>query len=104
MTLAGASSPRGTAGKGSLGERMRVLVLTPYAYGTAPGPRSSFELWERVLRDAGIYLEYLVFETDGLREIIHERGKAARKARELALAYARFAPRRSGALANTTPY
>jgi glycosyltransferase involved in cell wall biosynthesis len=72
---------------------MRVLVLTPYAYGTVPGPRSSFELWERVLRDAGIELDYLAFETDRLREVIYERGKAGAKAWELARAYARFAPR-----------
>jgi glycosyltransferase involved in cell wall biosynthesis len=72
---------------------MRVLVLTPYAYGTVPGPRSSFELWERVLAEAGIELEYLVFETDRLREVIYERGRVAAKALELARAYARFAPR-----------
>src|ERR1700756_1070840 len=72
---------------------MRVLVLTPYAYGTVPGPRSSFELWERVLRDAGIELDYLVFETDNLRAVIYERGRVEAKARELTRAYARFAPR-----------
>ena len=41
---------------------MRLLVLTPYPYGTAPGPRSSFELWERVLAQAGIELRYAVFD------------------------------------------
>ena len=50
---------------------MRVLVLTPYPYGTTAGPRSSFELWERVLREADISLEYAVFETDRLHEIIY---------------------------------
>jgi glycosyltransferase involved in cell wall biosynthesis len=72
---------------------MRVLVLTPYAYGTVPGPRSSFELWERVLLEAGIELDYLVFETDRLREVIYEPGRVAAKAWELTRAYARFAPR-----------
>jgi glycosyltransferase involved in cell wall biosynthesis len=72
---------------------MRVLVLTPYAYGTVPGPRSSFELWERVLRESDIHLDYLVFETDGLREVLYEPGRVPAKAWEMARAYARFAPR-----------
>jgi len=34
---------------------MRGLVLTPYPYGGhKASTRSSFELWERVLREAGI--------------------------------------------------
>jgi glycosyltransferase involved in cell wall biosynthesis len=72
---------------------MRVLVLTPYAYGTVPGPRSSFELWERVLREAGIDLDYLVFETDGLREVLYQPGKVPTKVWEMARSYVRFAPR-----------
>jgi glycosyltransferase involved in cell wall biosynthesis len=72
---------------------MRVLVLTPYPYGTTAGPRSSFELWERVLRDAGITLDYAVFETDRLHAILYQRGHAAEKALEMARAYARFLPR-----------
>ena len=72
---------------------MRVLVLTPYPYGTTAGPRSSFELWERVLREAGISLEYAVFETDRLHEIIYKPGLVARKALEMARAYALFVPK-----------
>ena len=71
---------------------MRVLVLTPYLYGTTAGPRSSFELWERVLRDAGISLDYAVFETDRLHEILYEPGRNADKALEMGRAYARFLP------------
>jgi glycosyltransferase involved in cell wall biosynthesis len=72
---------------------MRVLVLTPYPYGTTAGPRSSFELWERVLREADISLDYAVFETDRLHEIIYQRGHAAAKALEMSRAYARFLPK-----------
>jgi L-malate glycosyltransferase len=71
---------------------MRVLVLTPYPYGTTAGPRSSFELWERVLQEADISLEYAVFETDRLHEILYERGRQADKALEMARAYVRFLP------------
>lgn len=71
---------------------MRVLVLTPYPYGTTAGPRSSFELWEGVLREAGISLDYAVFETDRLHEILYDPGRNAVKALEMARAYARFVP------------
>src|SRR5436190_1971315 len=60
---------------------MRVLVMTPYPYGTVAGPRSSFELWERTpLAGAGITFEYAVFETDRLHEILNEPGRPAEKA------------------------
>jgi glycosyltransferase involved in cell wall biosynthesis len=72
---------------------MRVLVLTPYPYGTTAGPRSSFELWERVLREADICLDYAVFETDRLHEIIYQRGRVAAKALEMGRAYAAFMPK-----------
>jgi glycosyltransferase involved in cell wall biosynthesis len=72
---------------------MRVLVLTPYRYGTTAGPRSSFELWERVLREVGISLDYAVFETDRLAEIIYQRGRVADKALEMGRAYASFWPK-----------
>ena len=69
---------------------MRVLVLTPYPYGTSPGSRSSFELWERVLRQADIELDYAVFETDRLHEILQLDGRAREKALEMARSYARL--------------
>ncbi len=71
---------------------MRVLVLTPYPYGTTAGPRSSFELWERVLREADITLEYAVFETTRLHEVIYQRGRVLEKALEMGRSYARFVP------------
>ena len=71
---------------------MRVLVLTPYQYGTTAGPRSSFELWERVLRDADVSLEYAVFETDRLHRSLHTRGQAGRKLVEMTGSYLKFIP------------
>jgi glycosyltransferase involved in cell wall biosynthesis len=72
---------------------VRVLVLTPYPYGSTAGPRSSFELWERVLQGAGITLEYAVFETDELHRIIYEPVGVARKGYEMFRAYAKFLPK-----------
>lgn len=72
---------------------MRVLVLTPYPYGTTAGPRSTFELWEPVLRDAGIELEYLVFESDRLHRILYQPVSKATKAAEMLRCYARFLPK-----------
>ncbi len=68
---------------------MRVLVMTPYPYGTVAGPRSSFELWERVLGEAGIELDYSVFETDRLHEILNEPGRSLEKAKEMFKGYGR---------------
>jgi L-malate glycosyltransferase len=68
-------------------------VLTPYPYGTTAGPRSSFELWEPVLREAGIWLEYAVFETDRLHHILYAHGRAAQKALEMTRAYGQFLPK-----------
>jgi L-malate glycosyltransferase len=72
---------------------MRVLVLTPYPYGTTAGPRSSFELWERVLREAGIWFDYAVFETDRLHRILYAHGRGAQKTLEMMRAYVQFIPK-----------
>jgi glycosyltransferase involved in cell wall biosynthesis len=71
----------------------RVLVLTPYPYGTTAGPRSSFELWERALAEADISLDYAVFETERLHAIVYQRGRTAKKGLAMADAYARFLPK-----------
>ncbi len=72
---------------------IEVLVLTPYPYGTTPGPRSSFELWEPLLADAGIHLRYEVFETDRLHEIVYQPGHQREKAVEMARSFAGLARR-----------
>jgi glycosyltransferase involved in cell wall biosynthesis len=71
---------------------MRVLILTPYLYGTAPGPRSSIELWERVLAPAGITFDYAPFEDERLHAVIYARGRVAEKARLMTRAYALIGP------------
>ena len=71
---------------------MRVLVLTPYLYGTAPGPRSSIELWEPALQEAGITFEYAPFETERLHEVIYEPGGTSTKVAEMLRAYMRRVP------------
>jgi glycosyltransferase involved in cell wall biosynthesis len=71
---------------------MRILVLTPYLYGTAPGPRSSIELWERVLEPIGITFEYSPFEDERLHDVIYQPGKLFRKTWEILRAYARRLP------------
>lgn len=72
---------------------MRVLVLTPYPYGSTAGPRSSFELWERVLREAGIELDYAVFETDELHHVIYQPGQVGRKVLAMTRSYLQFIPK-----------
>ena len=50
-------------------------------------------MWERVLGSAGITLDYAVFETPRLHEIIYQRGRVAEKALEMGRSYARFVPK-----------
>jgi L-malate glycosyltransferase len=66
---------------------MHILVLTPYPYGTVAGPRSSFELWERVLAEAGITLDYAVFETDRLHQVIYAPSRTAEKTWQMLVSY-----------------
>lgn len=69
--------------------RKTILILTPYAFGEAPGPRSSIELWEKVLEPEGIAFEYSPFETSALREVIYQEGHVGTKAVRLLDAYVR---------------
>lgn len=79
---------------------MRVLTLIPHRVGHAPGQRGSIELWESVLRDAGIELDYVPFETERLRNILHETGHHFSKISEVVKAYAE----RIGLLARLDEY
>lgn len=72
-----------------MSRKKNILILTPYAYGKAPGPRSSIELWEKVLEPEGIFFDYSPFETPALDEVIYEQGRSAQKAFRLLEAYAR---------------
>ena len=66
---------------------MNVLALVPNKLGHSPGQRSSIELWERVLKPAGIHLHFAPFETDRLREFLYKPGHRLVKAREMLHAY-----------------
>lgn len=66
---------------------MKVLCLIPYQQGFAAGQRGSIELWEKVLRPAGIELEFAAFESETLRQIIYTSGNRIQKAAEMIRGY-----------------
>jgi glycosyltransferase involved in cell wall biosynthesis len=66
---------------------MNVLALIPNRYGFAPGQRSSIELWEHVLKPAGINIHYAPFESARLREILYRSGHQLQKAAEMLRGY-----------------
>lgn len=67
----------------------RILALVPSELGYSPGQRSTIELWERPLLEAGFALEYAPFETSALRRLLGQRGHILPKAREMLRAYSR---------------
>lgn len=67
---------------------MRVLTLVPSQKGHSPGQRGSIELWEDILKPEGIELVYAPFETDKLREILHQSGNNAGKISEMMRGFA----------------
>jgi len=68
---------------------MKVLTLVPNQKGYAPGQRGSIELWEDILKPEGIELVYAPFETDRLREILHQNGNSTTKIFEMMRGYAK---------------
>ncbi len=66
---------------------MRVLTLVPNQKGFSPGQRGSIELWESVLKSAGIELDYAPFETDKLSRILYKNGNHLSKAFEMIRGY-----------------
>lgn len=67
---------------------MKILALIPNLKGHAPGQRGSIELWEEVLADEGIDVEYAPFENEQLREILYQGGHQLTKVSEMVKAYA----------------
>ena len=57
--------------------------------GYSPGQRGSIELWEKVLKPEGIFLDFVSFETDEMRKILYKPGHYTRKIYEMARAYAK---------------
>lgn len=66
---------------------MRVLALVPHQTGHAPGQRGSIELWESVLRDVGVDIAYVPFESERLQGVLHKSGHQATKVVEMVRAY-----------------
>jgi glycosyltransferase involved in cell wall biosynthesis len=66
-----------------------ILSLVPSELGHSPGQRSTIELWERPLREAGFVLEHVPFETPALRRVLSQGGRVLSKAREMLRAYSR---------------
>jgi glycosyltransferase involved in cell wall biosynthesis len=59
---------------------VKVLVLTPALYDTAPGQRFRIEQWARHLEDDGFQFTFAPFEDDRLHRVIYTRGQFHRKA------------------------
>lgn len=66
---------------------MNILALTPNLTGFSPGQRSSIELWEGVLKQAGIRLRFVPFETERLHAVLYQKGHFTAKAVEMFRAY-----------------
>lgn len=66
---------------------MRVLALIPSQLGHSPGQRGSIELWESILRDAGIEIVYAPFESEKLKDILYTQGHFVAKAVETIRGY-----------------
>jgi glycosyltransferase involved in cell wall biosynthesis len=66
---------------------MRVLALIPSQIGHSPGQRGSIELWDEVLREAGIELVFAPFETERLRQILYTSGNQVGKVFETVRGY-----------------
>lgn len=65
----------------------RILALVPSELGHSPGQRSTIELWERPLREAGFELEYAPFETPTLRRVLSRKGRVVSKSMEMLRSY-----------------
>lgn len=58
---------------------MKVLAVVPSIYDTSPGQRFRLEQWEPLLKEKGVEITYSPFETDELRQILHQNGHALQK-------------------------
>ena len=58
---------------------MKVLAIVPYIYDTSPGQRFRLEQWENLLTEKGVEITYSPFETEELRQILHQSGNTLQK-------------------------
>ena len=64
---------------------MNVLVLMPYLYDTVPGQRFRIEQWARELKPLGVRFHFVPFESETLRDALHNRGRYREKIVEIIL-------------------
>jgi glycosyltransferase involved in cell wall biosynthesis len=60
---------------------MKVLVLTPGLYDSAPGPRFRIEQWSRLLETQGYEFRFLPFEDRALHDCLYSPGQVLEKCR-----------------------
>jgi glycosyltransferase involved in cell wall biosynthesis len=68
---------------------LRILVLTPALYDSAPGPRFRIEQWSRHLETKGYEFTFLPFEDLALHNCLYKSGYLLRKSRLMAAAMLR---------------
>lgn len=68
---------------------LRVVALVPNILRTSPGQRSSIEAWVPHLREANIHVDFQVFETPELHEVLYTRGNTTLKASRMITAFGR---------------
>src|SRR5262249_37848313 len=67
---------------------VKVLVLAPYRFDTAPGQRFRIEQWMPLLERAGVRFEFDAFMSQALHEILYRPGRMLAKAVYLLRDYA----------------
>jgi len=79
---------------------VKVLVLAPALYDTAPGQRFRIEQWARHLENDGFEFVFVLFEDEALHRLLYAPGHYFRKALLTSRAFAR----RFGVLASVRKY
>jgi glycosyltransferase involved in cell wall biosynthesis len=59
---------------------MKILAITPYQKGFAPGQRYRIEQWESDLTGYGVEIDFVPFETSKLKSILYQDGYILKKA------------------------
>lgn len=68
---------------------MKVLVLTPHLYNTAPGARFRIEQWAHYLKPDGFQFTFAPFEDAALHLVLYQEGQIAHKVRSIRSAFGR---------------
>ncbi|HEY0428214.1 MAG TPA: glycosyltransferase family 4 protein [Pyrinomonadaceae bacterium] len=63
---------------------MKVLAIVHGIYDTSPGQRYRIEQWEPLLQEKGVEITYAPFETEELRQILHQSGNTWQKFKAVA--------------------